>query len=84
MAMLKALKKYMFEVFASMFLLLFVFWSIGYFFNAFSIWGAKFDLASCWGGFAALSGSGVMMVLKYLSDTFGNSPIGKKMDEEVK
>jgi hypothetical protein len=60
-----------------MFLLLFIFWSVGYWANA--LLNTKFDLASCWGGVAALSGAGMLASVKYLADTFGNSVIGEKI-----
>jgi len=61
-----------------MFLLLFIFWSVGYWANA--LLNTKFDLQSCWGGFSALGGSGFLVTVKYLADTFGNSPIGEKIE----
>ena len=70
-------KKHLIEIFACMFLLLFVFWSIGYFSNA--LFGTKFDIASCWGGFAALGGSGTLAAIKYFVDSWLNSPKGELM-----
>lgn len=72
------IKKHLIEIFASMFLLLFIFWAIAFFANG--LFNAKFDLSSCWGGVAALSGSGTLVALKYLADTFGNSKIGEKIE----
>lgn len=54
-----------------MFLILFVFWSIGYWANA--LFNTKFDLASCWGGVAALGGSGTLAAIKYIYDSKYNS-----------
>jgi len=76
--MMDKIKSNLIEIFASMFFLLFIFWAIGYFFNAFSIWGAKFELESCWGGFAALSGSGTLAAVKYIYDSIYNSNKGEK------
>ena len=69
--MLTSLKKHLIEVFAGMFLLLFIFWSIGYFGNA--LYGLKFDLASCWGGISALGGAGILSAVKYFADSWLNS-----------
>jgi len=76
--MLDKIKSHMIEIFACMFLILFAFWAIGYFANG--LFNAKFDLSSCWGGVASLSGSGTLVALKYLADTFGNSKIGEKIE----
>lgn len=77
--MLSKLRTHPVEIFACMFILLFVFWAIGYWCNA--LFNMKFDLPSCWAGFSVLSGAGVMVVLKYFADTFGNSPMGEKIKE---
>lgn len=69
------IKQHLIEIFASLFFILFVFWSIGYFANA--LFNCKFDLQSCWAGFQTLAGAGTLAVVKYLADTFGNSKIGE-------
>ena len=69
--MIVQFKKHIIEIFASMFILLFIFWSIGYFCNA--LFNVHFDLPSCWAGFAALGGSGTMAVLKYFVDSWLNT-----------
>lgn len=74
--MLDKIKSHLIEIFASMFLLLFIFWSVGYFSNA--LFNTKFDLASCWGGVAALGGSGTLAGLKYIYDSIYNSNRGDK------
>ena len=56
----------------SMFLLLFIFWSIGYFVNATQ--GIKFDLKSCWDGVSVIAGTGVVgftnMVINYTKEHY--------------
>lgn len=74
--MLDKIKTHIIEIFACMFLLLFIFWSIGYWANA--LFGMKFDLQSCWAGFALLSGPGVLLILKYFADSWLNSSKGEK------
>jgi hypothetical protein len=74
--LIEKIKNHLIEVFAAMFLLLFLFWSIGYFANG--LFGAKFDLASCWGGFAALGGSGTLAAVKYIYDSKYNTAEGEK------
>lgn len=69
------IKNYLIEVFSCMFFLLFIFWSIGYFANA--LFNTKFDLASCWGGVAALGGSGMLAAVKYIYDSIYNSNRGE-------
>jgi hypothetical protein len=70
-------KQHLIEIFACMFLLLFIFWSVGYFANA--LFNTKFDLASCWGGVAALSGSGTLAAIKYIYDSVYNTKDGEKL-----
>lgn len=61
------------------FVLLFVFWTIGYFSNA--LYGLKFDLSSCWTGVGAIFGTAVMGGLQkilsysqYKIDSIYNTP----------
>ena len=75
--MLNKIKSHLIEVFAGMFLLLFIFWAIGFFANG--LFNYKFDLASCWGGVSALSGSGTLAAVKYIYDSIYNSEEGKKI-----
>lgn len=49
-------------------------WSIGYFCNA--LYGMKFELASCWAGFSAIGGAGVLAAVKYCTDSFKNTEEG--------
>jgi len=58
-----------FGLFAAIFV--FVSWGIGYYCNA--IYGMHFDLASCWMGVSAI-GIGLVGLLKWLVDSFKNSP----------
>lgn len=50
-------------------------WSVGYFCNA--IYGMKFELASCWAGFSAIGGAGVLAAVKYCMDSWKNTPEGE-------
>ena len=61
---------------AGAFLLLFLFWSIGYFANA--IWGMHFEIKSCWDGFTTLGGAGVLAMVKYIMDSWKNSENGSQ------
>ena len=78
------IKKHFLEVLCCNFILLFLFWSIGYFMNA--LYGTKFDLASCWGGFTALGGAGFLATVKYIMDSRYNSEEGFSpyKDEAIK
>lgn len=49
-------------------------WGIGYFCNA--LYGTKFELASCWAGFSAIGGAGVLAAVKYCTDSFKNTEDG--------
>ena len=49
-------------------------WGIGYFANA--LYGFKFELASCWAGFSAIGGAGVLAAVKYCTDSFKNTEHG--------
>lgn len=64
----------MIESIAGAYLLLFLFWAIGYFANA--LFGTKFDIRSCWDGFTTLSGAGVIAAIKYITDSLLNSESG--------
>ena len=75
--MLDKIRLHLIEIFACMFLMLFVFWSIGYWANA--LFNTKFDLASCWGGVAALGGSGTLAAIKYIYDSQYNSEENKPL-----
>ena len=68
--------KYMIEAITGAFLLLFLFWTIGYFSNA--LLGTKFDIRSCWDGFTTLGGAGVLAMVKYIMDSWKNSGEGEK------
>lgn len=70
------LQKHMLEAIAAAFLLLFIFWAIGYFANALA--GAKFDIRSCWDGFTTLGGAGVLAIVKYVMDSWQNSNNGEQ------
>lgn len=75
-------RKYVSEIIILMFIGLFFLWSIGYLANA--IYGYHFDLSSCWGGFSAIGGAGVLAAIKYCTDSWQNSPKGEMpVDNEV-
>ena len=71
---MKGLQKYMIEAITGAFLLLFLFWTIGYFANA--LWDMKFEIRSCWDGFTTLGGAGVLAMVKYIMDSWKNSEDG--------
>jgi hypothetical protein len=71
---LKKIQKYLIEGIVAAFLLLFLFWSVGYWANA--LYGTKFDLRSCWDGFTTLGGAGVLAMMKYVMDSWKNSNDG--------
>ena len=51
----------MIEAITGAFLLLFLFWTIGYFANA--LYGMHFEIRSCWDGFTTLGGAGVLVTV---------------------
>ena len=73
---MKKVQKYMIEAITGAFLLLFLFWTIGYFANA--LLGTKFDIRSCWDGFTTLGGAGVLAMVKYIMDSWKNSSEGAR------
>ena len=70
------IQKYMIETIIAAFMLLFLFWGVGYWCNA--LLNTKFDLKSCWDGFTTLGGAGLLAVLKYIMDSWKNSGDGDK------
>ena len=72
---MRRLQKYMIEAITGAFLLLFLFWTIGYFANA--LFGMKFEIRSCWDGFTTLGGAGVLAMVKYIMDSWKNSGEGE-------
>ena len=72
---MKKIQKYMIEAITGAFLLLFLFWTIGYFANA--LYGMKFEIRSCWDGFTTLGGAGVLAMVKYIMDSWKNSGEGE-------
>ena len=73
---MRRLQKYMIEAITGAFLLLFLFWTIGYFANA--LFGMKFEIRSCWDGFTTLGGAGILAMVKYIMDSWKNSSEGEK------
>jgi len=72
--LIEKIQKHMIEIIAGAFLLLFLFWTIGYFANA--LCGMKFEIKSCWDGFTTLGGAGVLAVVRYVMDSWKNSDNG--------
>lgn len=71
----KFIHTYVLELIIIAFMLLGMFWTIGYFANA--LWGYHFELQSCWGGFTAVGGAGTLAAIKYVMDSWKNSPEGE-------
>lgn len=55
-------------------ILLFIFWSVGYWCNA--LLGMRFELHSCWEGALAIGSAGVLSMVRYIVDSLANSPKG--------
>ncbi len=73
---------HMIEIIAGAFLLLFAFWTVGYFANA--LYGYHFEIRSCWDGFATLGGAGVLSMIKYIMDSWKNSEQGCRPYDDAK
>lgn len=73
--MLNKMQQYMIEALMMSFLILFLLWAIGYVCNA--VYGMHFELQSCWGGFQAIGGAGTLAAIKYIMDSWKNSPNGE-------
>ena len=69
------MQQYMIEALMMSFLILFLLWAIGYICNA--VYGMHFELQSCWGGFQAIGGAGTLAAIKYIMDSWKNSPNGE-------
>lgn len=69
------MQEYLIEALMGSFLILFLLWAIGYVCNA--VWGMHFELQSCWGGFQAIGGAGTLAAVKYIMDSWKNSPNGE-------
>ena len=69
------MQEYLIEALMAAFLILFVLWAVGYVCNA--VYGMKFELQSCWGGFQAIGGAGTLAAVKYIMDSWKNSPAGE-------
>lgn len=72
---IKFIHTYVLELIITAFMLLGLFWTIGYFANA--LYGYHFELQSCWGGFTAIGGAGTLAAVKYVMDSWKNSPEGE-------
>lgn len=69
--MISKIQQYLIEAIIAAFLLLFLFWAVGYWANA--LYDMKFELKSCWDGFTTLGGAGVLAMIKYVMDSLVNS-----------
>ncbi|SHL00570.1 hypothetical protein SAMN05216582_13115 [Selenomonas ruminantium] len=69
------MQEYLIEALMAAFLILFVLWAVGYVCNA--VYGMHFELQSCWGGFQAIGGAGTLAAVKYIMDSWKNSPVGE-------
>lgn len=67
--------KYVLEIIILMFMTLFFLWTVAFIGNG--LYGYRFDLQSCWGGFSAIGGAGVLAAIKYCMDSWKNSPEGE-------
>ena len=70
--------KYVLEMIILAFIFMGLCWAIGYFANA--LYGMHFELQSCWGGFTAIGGAGVLAAVKYCMDSWKNTPEGVAPD----
>lgn len=73
-AVMDVIHNYTLEIILISFISLGFCWGIGYFANA--LWGYKFELSSCWAGFSAIGGAGVLAAVKYCMDSWKNTPAG--------
>lgn len=71
---LSAIRYYVLEVIVLMFIVLFSLWALAFIGNG--LYGCNFDLQSCWGGFSAIGGAGVLAIAKYCTDSWKNSEHG--------
>lgn len=76
------MQEYLMEALMLGFLSLFVLWAVGYICNA--VYGMHFDLQSCWGGFQAIGGAGTLAAVKYIMDSWKNSPQGESPVQAAK
>lgn len=73
--MMNKMQQYLIEALMFAFFALFLLWAIGYVCNA--VYGMHFELQSCWGGFQAIGGAGTLAAIKYVMDSWKNSPVGE-------
>lgn len=67
-------KQNMLEIIATIYLAMVVTWWIAFIANGLGY--SKFELGSIWQGIGALSGAGFISSLKYITDSYCNSPQG--------
>lgn len=78
---LKTVKCYILELISLMFVVLFTLWAFAFLANG--LYDYHFDLQSCWGGFSAIGGAGVMATVKYCVDSWKNSDQGKMPEDFI-
>lgn len=81
-ASLGLVHRYVLELIILMFVTLFSLWTFAFLANG--LYGYKFDLQSCWGGFTAIGGAGVLAAIKYCTDSWKNSPEGESPYKNLK
>lgn len=69
-------RQHIIELVACGLVTVFVLWAIGYVANG--LFNAKFQLESCWAGMAAIGSTGLIALLKYLTDSWLNTDKGVK------
>ena len=79
--MLNKMQEYLIEALMTAFLILFALWAVGYVCNA--VYGMHFELQSCWGGFQAIGGAGTLAAIKYIMDSWKNSPEGESPVKKI-
>lgn len=79
--MVNKMREYLIEALMCSFLILFLLWGVGYICNA--VYGMHFELQSCWGGFQAVGGASTLAAIKYIMDSWKNSPDGEAPVKKV-
>lgn len=72
---LEFLHDYVWGIIVFMFIIVFCAWLGGYIMNG--LYGAKFDLASCWAGITAIGGIAGTVLVKWNIDSKNNSGQGE-------
>ena len=80
-SMLATIRCYVLELIVLMFVTLFSLWAFAFLANG--LYDYHFDLQSCWGGFSAIGGAGVLAIIKYCTDSWKNSDQGEMPDSFI-